>query len=412
MTLAQEECIIGRFLRECSRLDPTKAGKLMSGSGKTLLFSSHQTIALRVVLLRIYRDLQTFQYRAVADTFDTIERMEKARTAYRAALLWMKDLSKELDPEAYGRMDKFKRVQEHVRSTRAGFEKLKGDSIQKIDLLSASRTNLFSNIFASYQNSLKSLFGKSSKTMNVFVETFKTSGGDTGAAGGYDFQVLKELNNVQTVDAQMACFESRLKEILEQDNINEKDMLLFFEKDYNDQDKKPERSKSTGKSKSKSKTEKKLKDNIESLLDLTQATLEDKDNFTKDSNTLDNSSKSNLDILSENHGTFLPSSLIDLRGDYQQQSTNMNDSSAIHKQNDDFDIFDQLISNLPNNSNIFKSQQTSQNQQHEDKASSETPSKTPLKSDKNLDWLSFFSDIDPLSSAQEFDKISGDKKNC
>ena len=69
-------------MRECGKVDPTKAGKLMTGSGKTLLFASHQFILLRNVLIRVYRDVQTFQYRAVADTFDTVDQMEKARTAY------------------------------------------------------------------------------------------------------------------------------------------------------------------------------------------------------------------------------------------------------------------------------------------------------------------------------------------
>ncbi len=36
--------------------------------------------------------------RAIADTLITIERMEAARTDYRAALLWMKNVSEQLDP--------------------------------------------------------------------------------------------------------------------------------------------------------------------------------------------------------------------------------------------------------------------------------------------------------------------------
>jgi len=36
--------------------------------------------------------------------------MEQARTDYRAALLWMANISKELDPEEYKRLDKFREV--------------------------------------------------------------------------------------------------------------------------------------------------------------------------------------------------------------------------------------------------------------------------------------------------------------
>jgi len=36
--------------------------------------------------------------------------MELARTDYRAGLLWMANISKELDPEEYKRLDKFREV--------------------------------------------------------------------------------------------------------------------------------------------------------------------------------------------------------------------------------------------------------------------------------------------------------------
>ena len=36
--------------------------------------------------------------------------MEQARSDYRARLLWMADISKELDPDQYKRLDKFRDV--------------------------------------------------------------------------------------------------------------------------------------------------------------------------------------------------------------------------------------------------------------------------------------------------------------
>ena len=60
--------------------------------------------------MRLYQEVETFRFRAISDTFQTVNRMEQSRTDYRAALLWMANLSKELDPEEYKRLDKFREV--------------------------------------------------------------------------------------------------------------------------------------------------------------------------------------------------------------------------------------------------------------------------------------------------------------
>ena len=77
-----------------------------------LLISSYFIfrLSLRVPLVRLYQELETFRFRAVADTSVTVERMEKCRTDYRAGLLWMAEVSKELDPDVNKRLDKFRDV--------------------------------------------------------------------------------------------------------------------------------------------------------------------------------------------------------------------------------------------------------------------------------------------------------------
>lgn len=61
-------------------------------------------------MVRLYNEVETFQYRAISDCNLTIRRMEKARTEYRAALLWMKDVSQELDPDTFKQLEKFRKV--------------------------------------------------------------------------------------------------------------------------------------------------------------------------------------------------------------------------------------------------------------------------------------------------------------
>ncbi|XP_078394930.1 islet cell autoantigen 1 isoform X3 [Cetorhinus maximus] len=149
--LSQEENELGRFLRSQGSQDKTRAGKMMQASGKALCFSSQQRLALRSPLCRLYQEVETFRYRAISDTWLTVNRMEQSRTEYRGALLWMKDVSQELDPDMYKHLEKFRKVQGQVRHTKIHFDKLKNDVCQKVDLLGASRCNLLSHILATYQ---------------------------------------------------------------------------------------------------------------------------------------------------------------------------------------------------------------------------------------------------------------------
>ncbi|KAH8019723.1 hypothetical protein HPB51_021082 [Rhipicephalus microplus] len=184
--LSQEENALGRFLKECGKQDKTRAGKMMGATGKTMSYSAQQRLTLRVPLVRLYQEVETYQFRAIADTLATVEKMERSRTDYRGALLWMKDISQQLDPDTYKQLEKFRKVQGHVKRTKIQFEKLKLDTLQKVDLLAASRCNMFSHVLAAYQNALLSFWEKTSSTMSNVAESFK-------GYQHYDFIVVKEL---------------------------------------------------------------------------------------------------------------------------------------------------------------------------------------------------------------------------
>ena len=74
---------------------------------------SHR-LGLRGPLVRLYQEIETFRYRAISDTLMTINRMEGSRLEYRAALLWMKDISKELDPDTFKQLEKFRKVRQLI----------------------------------------------------------------------------------------------------------------------------------------------------------------------------------------------------------------------------------------------------------------------------------------------------------
>ncbi|XP_050931953.1 islet cell autoantigen 1 [Lates calcarifer] len=186
--LSQEENELGRFLRSQGSQDKTRAGKIMQATGKALCFSSQQRLALRNPLCRLYQEVETFRYRAISDTWLTVNRMEQSRTEYRGALLWMKDVSQELDPDTHKQMEKFRKVQAQVRTTKTSFDKLKTDVCQKVDLLGASRCNLLSHVLTTYQTTLLHFWEKTSHTMAAIHESFK-------GCQHYEFSTLKTLQD-------------------------------------------------------------------------------------------------------------------------------------------------------------------------------------------------------------------------
>ncbi|XP_042629117.1 islet cell autoantigen 1-like isoform X2 [Cyprinus carpio] len=192
--LSQEENELGRFLGSQGSQDKSHAGKIMQATGKALCFSSQQRLALRGPLGRLYQEVETFRYRAISDTWLTVNRMEQSRTEYRGALLWMKDVSQELDPDTHKQMEKFRKVQTQVRHTKTGFDKLKNDVCQKVDLLGASRCNLLSHVLTAYQTTLLHFWEKTSHTMAAIHESFKgCQTHEASVLGGSDQAAQKKV---------------------------------------------------------------------------------------------------------------------------------------------------------------------------------------------------------------------------
>ncbi|XP_012969112.1 islet cell autoantigen 1-like protein isoform X4 [Mesocricetus auratus] len=186
--ISEEENELGLFLKFQAERDTTQAGKMMDAAGKALCSSAKQRLALCTPLSRLKQEVATFSQRAVSDTLMTINRMERARTEYRGALLWMKDASQELDPDTLKQMEKFRKVQIQVRNSKGSFDKLKMDVCQKVDLLGASRCNMLSHSLTTYQRTLLGFWEKTAQTMAQIQE----------ACAGfhpYDFIALKHLQD-------------------------------------------------------------------------------------------------------------------------------------------------------------------------------------------------------------------------
>lgn len=185
-TLSQDENEMGRFLRDQGASDKTKAGKMMISVGKAQSYAAQQRLGLRASLARLFSELETFRFRAIQDTQITVTKMEQSRSDYRARLLWMADISKELDPDQMKRLDKFRDVQLQVKQAKTLFDKLKGDVVQKIDLLSASRCNLLSAALEAYQSAMITFLSSTSKSYNKVFQQFQ-------GYPSFQFQVLRNI---------------------------------------------------------------------------------------------------------------------------------------------------------------------------------------------------------------------------
>ncbi|XP_019713015.1 islet cell autoantigen 1-like protein [Hippocampus comes] len=186
--LSQEENELGLFLRFQAEHDRTKAGNMMDATSKALCASAKKRMALCAPLKRLHQEVETFRRRAIADTLLTVGRMEKARTEYRGALLWMKDVSQELDPDTYKQLEKFRKVQGQVRATKSQFEKLKNDVCQKVDMLGASRCNMLSHSLCNYQTTLLHFWEKTAQALSGIHDAFQ-------GHVPYQFTTLKDLRD-------------------------------------------------------------------------------------------------------------------------------------------------------------------------------------------------------------------------
>ncbi|KAF8795923.1 Islet cell autoantigen 1 like protein [Argiope bruennichi] len=183
---------LGTALMEYGIKDTTKAGKLMSISGKCLGRSAHKRALLKNQIMALYYEIETFQYKATVDVLQTVHKMEKRRSSYRSGLMWMKKESQNLDPDISKKLAKFKKVQEHIKNLKVRFDRAKLEVMQKIDLYLLSRCNLFSQTLVPYRKT----FCKMSKNFANFT---KYATQTAPFCLSYKFEILKELNEFSAI---------------------------------------------------------------------------------------------------------------------------------------------------------------------------------------------------------------------
>ncbi|GFX22074.1 islet cell autoantigen 1-like protein [Trichonephila clavipes] len=199
--MATEEALASALI-EYGIKDSTRAGKLMSTCGKSVNRGANRKFSLKTLIMKLFHEVQTFQFKATVDVLQTVAKMEKSRKSYRAGLMWMKNESQTLDPDVSKKLQKFKKVQEHIRNLKVRFDRSKLEVMQKIDLYLFSRCNLFSQTLVQYRKT----FCKVSK--NSAIST-KYAMQNIPYCFSYKFEVLKELNDFSNMPK--VCLEYQFK---------------------------------------------------------------------------------------------------------------------------------------------------------------------------------------------------------
>lgn len=147
--LAQEENATGIFLKQSGKHSATSS-QAMCCAGKSISYSGQQHMKIRPSLVRLQHEVETFIGRAIKDTYNTVQAMERERTEYRAALGWMKAASAQLDPDKGRGLDKFRNAQMYVRTAKTKFDTMTLDCLQKVCFLNKLFTfisNLKKNLY-------------------------------------------------------------------------------------------------------------------------------------------------------------------------------------------------------------------------------------------------------------------------
>jgi hypothetical protein len=153
--MSAHELAFGEYLGAYSEKEYTNAGEVMKSAGKVLEMEAKARLTVLPGLQRLYQEMATFEASALSDLTISIQTLEKARTDYRAALLWMKDVSGKLhNPDYRDQLVRFRESQAAVKEAKARFDKLKVDLTEKIGMVNASRCNLLSRSLPTYQKSI------------------------------------------------------------------------------------------------------------------------------------------------------------------------------------------------------------------------------------------------------------------
>jgi len=225
---ANQDIVTGRFLIDYSGAEENPVRMATGRMGEVYKESGNEINSLKSFSDRVQEELNVFFNKGIGELREEIEIMEETRTDYRAALSWLKATS--VDPDKLGQIEKFRRVQAEVKSSKERFDTMKWAIQAKIDLLRVSRASLLSN-------AMGPLYKHEYEVAKRLGELFNDAadGITETTSGDYDFKILKELRSDYEgpVEEQPVSPEEEQR----QEQAIEDDMLLL---DLDSDDQNPE----------------------------------------------------------------------------------------------------------------------------------------------------------------------------
>lgn len=186
-----QDTYIVKFIQENYNVDGDPIIQALSAAAEGFGVSGNYWNSVKDCSDRVQKDYSTFYQKGIGELKEQIKEMEEARTDYRAALAWLRATS--VDPDNLSQVEKFRRVQLQVKSSKDKFDQLKWSIQTKIDLLRVSRASLLSNAMAP-------LYRKTANVSKKISLSLSEAGGNikSYSLSDYDYKILKELKTVDT----------------------------------------------------------------------------------------------------------------------------------------------------------------------------------------------------------------------
>ncbi|CAG5098171.1 Oidioi.mRNA.OKI2018_I69.XSR.g15429.t1.cds [Oikopleura dioica] len=195
--LCCQDTYVVKFIQENYNVDGDPIIQALSATAEGFSASGNYWNTVKDCSDRVQRDYSTFYLKGIGELKEQIKEMEEARTDYRAALSWLRATS--VDPDNLSQVEKFRRVQLQVKSSKDKFDQMKWSIQTKIDLLRVSRASLLSNAMAPLYRKTASLSRKVSSSLSDASMNIKSY-----SLSDYDYKILKELKTVDN-DLKKEC---------------------------------------------------------------------------------------------------------------------------------------------------------------------------------------------------------------
>lgn len=186
-----QDTYIVKFIQENYNVDGDPIIQALSAAAEGFGVSGNYWNIVKDFSDRVQKDYSTFYQKGIGELKEQIKEMEEARTDYRAALAWLRATS--VDPDNLSQVEKFRRVQLQVKSSKDKFDQLKWSIQTKIDLLRVSRASLLSNAMAPLYRKTANVSKKISLSLSEASGNIKSY-----SLSDYDYKILKELKTVDT----------------------------------------------------------------------------------------------------------------------------------------------------------------------------------------------------------------------